>query len=95
MLANYGNRFSPHVDKKIRTYCIPEFNDYPQISFGARLSRKEGISSSACLEGHEGTCSEACDYTERQRVNPWTDLAQNFIRTYIPDDKTVYQILSI
>ncbi|GBN22998.1 hypothetical protein AVEN_129469-1 [Araneus ventricosus] len=34
-------------------------------------------------------------YTDRQTVSPLTDLAQNFIRTYIHDDKTVYQILSI
>ncbi|GBN58897.1 hypothetical protein AVEN_171981-1 [Araneus ventricosus] len=36
-----------------------------------------------------------CAYTDRQRVNPLTDLAQTFIRTYIHDDKTVYHILSI
>ncbi|GBL91537.1 hypothetical protein AVEN_191449-1 [Araneus ventricosus] len=35
------------------------------------------------------------NYTDQQTVNPSTDLAQNFIRTYIHDDKTVYQILSI
>ncbi|GBN57366.1 hypothetical protein AVEN_222887-1 [Araneus ventricosus] len=35
-----------------------------------------------------------CD-TDRQTGNPLTDLAQTFLRTYIHDDKTVYQILAI
>ncbi|GBM70059.1 hypothetical protein AVEN_104707-1 [Araneus ventricosus] len=34
-------------------------------------------------------------YIDRQTVNLLTELAQNFIRTYIHDDKTVYEILSI
>ncbi|GBN42059.1 hypothetical protein AVEN_218863-1 [Araneus ventricosus] len=38
---------------------------------------------------------QVCYYTDRQTINPLTDLAQNFIRTYIHDDKTVYKILSI
>ncbi|GBN45274.1 hypothetical protein AVEN_120764-1 [Araneus ventricosus] len=81
--------------KKIRRYCIPECNDYPRVSFGTRLGGKEGICNSACFEGHEGACLGVCDYTDRQTVDPLTDLAQNSIRTHIPDDKTVYQILSI
>ncbi|GBN49180.1 hypothetical protein AVEN_116501-1 [Araneus ventricosus] len=36
-----------------------------------------------------------CDCTDRQTVNPLTDLAQTLIRTYIHDDKTVYEILAI
>ncbi|GBN22154.1 hypothetical protein AVEN_206264-1 [Araneus ventricosus] len=53
MLGNYDNPFSPHMDKKkIRTYCNPECNDYPRVSFGMRLSRKENIRSSANTQLH-------------------------------------------
>ncbi|GBO27924.1 hypothetical protein AVEN_25865-1 [Araneus ventricosus] len=41
------------------------------------------------------SAEQVCDYTDLQAVNPLSDLAQNFIRTYIHDDKTVQQILSI
>ncbi|GBL61509.1 hypothetical protein AVEN_131325-1 [Araneus ventricosus] len=50
-----------------------------------------GISTSTHAYGVE----QVCDYTDRQTVSPLTDLTQNFIRTYIHDDKTVYEILSI
>ncbi|GBM78947.1 hypothetical protein AVEN_40511-1 [Araneus ventricosus] len=36
-----------------------------------------------------------CDNTDRQTFNLLTDLAQNLIRTYIHDDETVYETLSI
>ncbi|GBN37160.1 hypothetical protein AVEN_160165-1 [Araneus ventricosus] len=47
------------------------------------------------ISTHAHGVEQVCDYTDRQTVSPLTDLAQNFIRTYIDDAKTVYQILSI
>ncbi|GBM11012.1 hypothetical protein AVEN_36905-1 [Araneus ventricosus] len=44
-----------------------------------------GISTSTHAHGVE----QVCDYTDRQTASPLTDLAQNFIWTYIHDDKTV------
>ncbi|GBM69252.1 hypothetical protein AVEN_134698-1 [Araneus ventricosus] len=58
------------------------------------LSPAQKIASNTHAPGDNGLVS-IVNYTDRQTVNPLTDLAQNFIRTYIHDDKTVYQILSI
>ncbi|GBN71365.1 hypothetical protein AVEN_21439-1 [Araneus ventricosus] len=44
---------------------------------------------------HAYGVKQVCDYTDRLTVSSLTDLAQNFIRTYIHDKKTVYEILSI
>ncbi|GBO24148.1 hypothetical protein AVEN_154672-1 [Araneus ventricosus] len=34
--------------------------------------------------------NQVCDYTDRQTVNPLTDLAQTSIRTYVHADKSVH-----
>ncbi|GBM15109.1 hypothetical protein AVEN_242156-1 [Araneus ventricosus] len=44
---------------------------------------------------HAHAVEQVCYYTDRQTVSPLTELAQTFIRTYIHDNKTVNQILSI
>ncbi|GBM92554.1 hypothetical protein AVEN_272846-1 [Araneus ventricosus] len=53
------------------------------------------IATSTHAHGVSFKREKVCDYTDRKAVSPLTDLVQNFIRTYIHDDKTVYQILSI
>ncbi|GBL99819.1 hypothetical protein AVEN_162829-1 [Araneus ventricosus] len=57
---------------------------------GVNKYRAQKIASNTHAHGVE----QVCDYTDRQTISPLTDLAQNFIRTYIHDDKTVYEILS-
>ncbi|GBM25491.1 hypothetical protein AVEN_83931-1 [Araneus ventricosus] len=53
------------------------------------------LRSSATHACGDNGFSSKVNNTDRQTVNPLTDLDQNFIRTYIHDDKTVYKILSI
>ncbi|GBM07367.1 hypothetical protein AVEN_187901-1 [Araneus ventricosus] len=57
------------------------------------LSPTQKIASNTHASGDNGWAS-IVNYTDGQTVNPLPDLAQNFVRTYIHDDKTVYQILS-
>ncbi|GBM72964.1 hypothetical protein AVEN_20002-1 [Araneus ventricosus] len=71
-----------------------------------RLKQKLYTNLQLRLEGHipnfiylslcvtELLGSQIYDYIDRPTVNPLSDLDQNLRRTYVPDHKTVHQILS-
>ncbi|GBO39718.1 hypothetical protein AVEN_21451-1 [Araneus ventricosus] len=62
-----------------------------KIAFNTHARGDSGLVGDALMQTVSGLVGDAL----MQTVNPSTDLVQNFIRTYIHDDKTVYQILSI
>ncbi|GBN84038.1 hypothetical protein AVEN_218040-1 [Araneus ventricosus] len=77
------------------------FTDFPLLSAQGQTEVIRTIAF-ACTEdcfqyacGADNGFFSKVNYTDRQPVNPLTDLAQNLIRTYIHDDETVCQILSI
>ncbi|GBM51341.1 hypothetical protein AVEN_6550-1 [Araneus ventricosus] len=59
---------------------------------GVNKYRAQKIAFNTNAHGDSGLVGDALIQTDRQTVNLLTDLAQNWIRTYIHDDKTVYQI---
>ncbi|GBN59497.1 hypothetical protein AVEN_38793-1 [Araneus ventricosus] len=86
-----------HASETRRPKCLLPYKiSPPELVFGKLPSFR----SAPSLHRHFYYCAcawseQVCDYTDRQTVSPLTDLTQNFIRTYIYDDKTVYQILAI
>ncbi|GBN88442.1 hypothetical protein AVEN_163793-1 [Araneus ventricosus] len=78
----------PRVQIATSTHAHGE-SDEKKRQVGVNKYRAQKIASSTPARG-DGGIRWRCDYKDRQTVNLLTDLAQNFIRTYIHDDKTVY-----
>ncbi|GBO24657.1 hypothetical protein AVEN_176794-1 [Araneus ventricosus] len=84
----------PRAQIATSTHAHGESDEKEKRQAGVDKYRAQKIASSTHARG-DGQIRWRCDFTNRQTVNLMTDLAQNFIRTYIHDDKAVYEILSI
>ncbi|GBM33806.1 hypothetical protein AVEN_208003-1 [Araneus ventricosus] len=81
----------PQAQIATSTHAHGESDEKEKRQAGVNKYRAQKIASSTHARGDSGFVGDAITQT----VNLLTDLAQNFIRTYIHGDKTVYKILSI